>query len=250
MSTRLFPTYCDIHEWLYHVSWRSVPPLLKYNSGVKSEGSSQFNRVDKLLLILIWRGKANFFFLFSQQLCVSPTHRPRPYTALAFAICLHQVLEVTEEAFLSQRCSPACCLPSLWLTGYMNISMCCSEQSGSGPPPLLCAGRGCTHSWCPQACEGEELGRWLAVCELLFRGPPGMMLPCKSCLIQEHLVRNLEAFLMFCSKIVIPALWFIFWIAQLWFTSSELWSFWGLVPCWFSWKKEWWHHLLVKIFNP
>lgn len=139
------------------------------------------------------------------------------------------------------------CLPSLWLTGYMNISMCCLERSGSGPPPLLCAGRGCTHSWCPQACEGEELGRWLAVCELLFRGAPGMMLRCKSRLIQEHLVHNLEACLMFCSKIVIPA---FFWIAQLWITSSELWSFWGLVPCWFSWKKEWWRHLLVKIFNP
>lgn len=69
-------------------------------------------------------------------------------------------------------------------------------------------------------------------------------------LIHEHLVHDLEAFLMFCSKIVIPALWFIFWIAQLWFTSSDLWSFLRLVPCWFSWKKEWWHHLLVEIFNP
>lgn len=142
------------------------------------------------------------------------------------------------------------CLPSPWLTGYMNISMCCSERSGSGPPPLLCAGRGWTHSWCPQAREGKELGRWLAAWEPLFRGAPGTMLSCKSHLIHEHLVHDLEAFLMFCSKIVIPALRFIFWIAQLWFTSSALWSFVRLVPCSFSWKKEWWHHLLVRIFNP
>lgn len=125
----------------------------------KSEGSSQFNCVDKLLLILIWCDEANFFiFIFSTVMRLSYTPPPSIYNS---SLChLSSSRLGSDGGSLSVTTLLACliCLPSLWLTGYMNISMCCSERSGSGPPPFLRAGRGCTHSWCPQGLRGRRTG--------------------------------------------------------------------------------------------
>lgn len=142
MNTRLFPVYCEIYEWLYRVSWWLVPSLLKYTSGVKIRGLQSVQPCWQTTpnTYLIWQGK--LFFLFSPQLCVSPTHRPRPYTTLPFAICLHHVLEVTEEAFLSQRCLPAWYVSRLcdWQATWTSQ---CVAQSGLavGLLPSLCRQR-------------------------------------------------------------------------------------------------------------
>lgn len=250
MSTRVFPIYCEIHEWLHHVSCRSVPSLLKYTSGVKIRGLQSVQPCWQTTpnTYLMQRGK--LFFIFSTVMRLSYTPPPSIYNS---TLCHLSASRLGSDGGSLSVTTPLACLiwlPSLWLTGYMNISMCCSEQSGSGPPPFsVQADAELTVEVPRPAREKNWAGGWqCASCS--SEGRLAWCSPVNLISFKKHLVHNLEAFLMFCSKIVIPALWFIFWIAQLWFTSSALWSFLRLVPCWFSWKKEWWHHLLVKIINP
>lgn len=108
MSTRLFPTCCEIHEWLYHVSWRSVPSLLKYTSGVKIRGLQSVQPCWQTTpnTYLMRRGKLFFFYFlnsYASLLHTAPVHiqlYPLP------SVCITS-WKWREEAFLSQRRSPA-----------------------------------------------------------------------------------------------------------------------------------------------
>lgn len=197
MSTRLFPTCCEIHEWLYRVSWRSVPSLLKYTSGVKIRGLQSVQPCWQTTpnTYLMRRGKLFvFYFLnsYASLLHTAPVHiQLYPLPSVCITSWKWQRKPFCHNATRLLDMSPVSVTDRLH--EHLNVLLRAVWQWASS---LLRAGRGWTHSWCPQACEGEEPGRWLAACELLFRGAPGMMLSCKSHLIQEHLVHDLEAFLL------------------------------------------------------
>lgn len=175
MSSRLFPTCCGIHEWLYHVSWRSVPSLLKYTSGVKIRGLQSVQPCWQTTpnTYLMQRGKL-FFFIFSTVMRLSYTPPPSIYNSTLCHLSSSRL--GSDRGRLSVTTLLACliCLLSLWLTGYMNISMCCSEQSGSGPPPSSVQAEADLTVDVPGPVRKKDwAGGWQ--CELLFRGAPGMM---------------------------------------------------------------------------